>query len=110
MLARDSRIQLGNVAEGQAKRVKLLAKVRDPEVEISEPDVETFPAFLKAQFSPHEGGQKGLYDITIELPDDQTPCQFNSSPVGRVKIETHHPRIGAVELLVTFAIVPRRSL
>src|SRR5262245_30379352 len=103
-------VELGNVAEGKGKRVKLLAKVRDPETEISDAEVETFPAFLRAQFSQHEGGQKGLYDITIELPDDQTPCQYNSSPVGRVKIETHHPRIGAVELLVTFAIVPRRSL
>jgi len=103
-------VELGNVPVGQGKRVKLIAKVRDSEVELSEPHVDVYPQFLKAQFAAHEGDQRGLYDITIELPDDVDPCQYNSRPVGRVRIDTHHPRIGVVELIVTFAVVPRQPL
>jgi hypothetical protein len=103
-------VELGNLPEGQGKRVRLLAKVRDTEAEITEPALEVSPVFLKAEFTKHPGEQKGLYDITIELPDDLPPCQYNSSPVGRITIDTHHPRVGVVELLVSFAVIPRRAL
>jgi hypothetical protein len=103
-------VEMGNVSEGRGKRVKLVAKVRDDETNIASPDIEVFPDFLKAEFAPHVGEQRGLYDLTIELPDDVSPCQYNSRPVGKVRIDTHHPRIGVVELKVTFAVVPRRSL
>src|SRR5262249_39368486 len=87
-------VDFGNVTEGKGKRVKLLAKVRDADPQISAANLKVFPEFLKAQWVAHSE-QPGLYDLTIELPDDLPPCQYNSSPVGRMSIETGHPRIGS---------------
>jgi len=108
----DSRgvVDFGNVLEGMGKRVKLLAKVRDTSPDISAAHVEASPTFLKTELALRSEGQAGLYELTIELPDDVPPCQYNSSPIGRVRIDTHHPRIGTVELLVKFAVLPRHSL
>jgi hypothetical protein len=102
-------IDLGHVTEGQAKRVKLLAKVRDLDPELPAPRVEISPEFLTATFVPH-GNDRGLYDLTIELPNDAPACQYFSNPIGRLRIDTGHPRIGVVELKVIFAVVPRQSL
>ncbi|HEY2411371.1 MAG TPA: DUF1573 domain-containing protein [Pirellulaceae bacterium] len=103
-------VEFGNLTEGNGKRIKIIAKVRDTDLVISQPDVQVFPEFLKAEFRRHEGEAKGLYELILELPSDLPPCQYNSDPVGRVKIDTHHPRIGEIQLLVQFAVVPRRSL
>jgi hypothetical protein len=102
-------IDLGHVTEGQSKRVKLLAKVRDLEPELPAPQAEIYPKFLAATFVPH-GSEQGLYDLTIELPKDAPAGQYFSNPIGRLRIETGHPRIGTVELKVMFAVIPRQSL
>jgi hypothetical protein len=102
-------IDMGNVREGQSRRVKLLAKVRDPEPELPAPRVEVFPAFLTASLTPHKG-QKGLYDLTIELPADAPTCQYRVNAFGRLTIDSGHPRIGLVELQLAFAVVPQKSL
>ena len=102
-------IELGDVDAGESKRVQLLAKVRDAEVRLPQAQVEAFPNFLQARFEPLPG-KAGLYQLHVELPADAPACQYQSDPIGRVRIDTGHPRIGVVELKVSFAVVPRRSL
>jgi hypothetical protein len=48
-----------------------------------------------------------MYQLTIEIPAGTPPCQYKSNPLGRLRIDTDHPRIGDVELNLSFAIVPR---
>ena len=103
-------IDLGSIQEGEGRRVKLLAKVRDEVRTIEQPQVEVFPSFLKADFKAHVGDADGLYDLTIELPEGTPPCQYLTSPIGRIRIDTGHPRIGVVELMVSFMVAPRPSL
>ncbi len=102
-------IELGDVDAGQAKRIQLLAKVRDAELDLPAAQVEAFPSFLQARFEPL-ANKRGLYQLLIELPGDAPACQYQSDPIGRVRINTGHPRIGVVELKLSFAVVPRRSL
>jgi len=101
-------IDLGDVQEGHSAKAQLLAKVRDIELNLPQAKAAVFPSFLSARFEP--AGKPGLYSLTVELPDNVPPCQYQSDPIGWVRIDTGHPRIGTVELKVTFAVVPRRSL
>jgi hypothetical protein len=105
----DGLVDLGDIREGKGKRVNLLVKVRDPEPQLPNAKVEVFPNFLVADFKPREEG-KGLYDLTIELPPDAPLCQYHSTPLGRIQIDTGHPRVGVIELKMTFAVVPRQAL
>jgi hypothetical protein len=105
----DGLVDLGDIREGKGRRVNLLVKVRDPDPVLPTAKVEVFPSFLTVEFKPREEG-KGLYDLTIDLPADAPLCQYHSTPLGRVKIDTGHPRVGVIELKMTFAVVPRKSL
>ena len=99
-------IELGNISQGKGAKARLLAKVRDSERDLGQTKVEVFPAFLKATFVPHPGEQAGLYDLLVELPDDVPPCQYLGDPLGRIRIETGHERVGTLEVRVSFAVVP----
>lgn len=105
----DGVIYVGNITAGTSKRLKLLVKVRDREATLANAKVTISPEFLVTDMQPHPG-KSGLYDLTIDIPDDVQACQYNSTPIGRLKIETGHPRLDDVELKMSFAIVPRRSL
>ncbi len=100
-------IDLGNIPEGKAQQVKLLAKVRDELRTLDNVEVEVFPDFVAAKWQPHPGGQPGMYQLVLDVPAGIGPCQYKSNPSGRVVIRTSHPRIGEVELGLAFAIVPR---
>jgi len=105
----DGVVYAGNITEGTSRRLKLLVKVRDREATLTNAKVTVSPQFMVATIQPHPG-KSGLYDLMIDIPDDVQPCQYNSTPIGRLKIETGHPRLDDVELKMSFAIVPRRSL
>ncbi|HEX5103900.1 MAG TPA: hypothetical protein VFV87_08830, partial [Pirellulaceae bacterium] len=103
----EGTIDLGNIPEGESRRAKLIAKVRDEIRTLDNAKVEISPDFVRATFEPYPSGQPGIYQLSVEVPAGQPPCQYKSNPTGRLTIHTEHPRIGDVELLVTFAIVPR---
>jgi hypothetical protein len=101
-------IDLGANPVGQGKKVKMLVKVRDAEPTLDKATLTVTPSWLKAQLTRHPGdAAKGLYDLTVELPGETEPCQYLGNPRGQVRIDTGHPRIGVVELGVTFAVLPR---
>lgn len=103
-------VDLGTVPQGKGKKVRLLVKVRDEQRELPQARIEASPSFLQAEFSPHEGETEGLYDLVVELPSDAPACQYRTSPIGYIRIDTGHPRIGAIELKVTFAVLPKQPL
>ena len=105
----DGVIDLGDVPQGRGQSVRVLLKVRDPQRDLPNAAITIEPGFLQTSFQPVPGTE-GLYELTIALPDDTPPCQFRSQPLGRLRIDTGHPRIGVVELPVSFAVVPRRRL
>jgi hypothetical protein len=101
-------IDLGKIAVGRGKKVKLVVKVRDELTALDFAQVVTTPAFLKAEFRPRaEDEGKGLYDLTVEVPADTPVCQHLVDSHGQIRIDTGHPRIGVVELPISFAVVPR---
>jgi hypothetical protein len=100
-------INLGNISEGQSKEVKLIAKVRDDVKELENLRVEVFPRFAQATMEPHPDGQPGMYNLVIAIPAGSEPCQYKADPAGRIVIHSDHPRIGDVELGLSFAIVPK---
>jgi hypothetical protein len=103
----DGTIDLGNIDEGQSREVKLIAKIRDEEKSLENVKLSVFPDFATARWQPHPDGAEGMYQLTIEIPAGTPPCQYKSNPLGRLRIDTDHPRIGDVELNLSFAIVPR---
>jgi hypothetical protein len=104
----DGLIDLGKIAVGTGKKVKLIVKVRDEQTALAGATVVTSPALLKAELKPRSEQQgKGLYDLTVEVPADAPICQHLVEPRGSIKIDTGHPRIGIVELPVSFAVMPR---
>jgi hypothetical protein len=100
-------IDLGNIPEGEAQEVKLLAKVRDELRTLGDVKVEVFPDFVTASWIAHPGGQPGMYQLVLAVPAGIGSCQYKSNPSGRVVIRTSHPRIAEVQLGLSFAIVPR---
>ncbi|MCL6613030.1 MAG: hypothetical protein K6U03_00170 [Firmicutes bacterium] len=103
-------IELGHVPQGQGKTARIMLKVRDPQHELPDAKVAVFPEFLQAKLRPSSSGAAGLYELTLTLPEDAPVCQYRSQPIGQLRIDTGHPRIGVVELPVSFAVVPRRRL
>jgi hypothetical protein len=100
-------IDLGTLAQGAGKRVKLLIKVRDREARLDKVQVTATPEFLEAKVVPRSDSQKlGLYDLEIAVPATAPPGQFRSTPRGEVHLDTGHPRLGKQTLGVTFAILP----
>lgn len=106
----DGRIDLGDVPQGRERTVRVMVKVRDAQAELPQARVEVTPEFLQVRFGPASGNISGLYELTLTLPAGTPPCQYRSQPIGRLRLTTGHPRIGEVELPVTFAVVPRRRL
>jgi len=82
-------------------------KVQYVELSLDGAKVEVFPEFVTATLQPHPGDKPGLYDLILEVPAGVPACQYHSNPLGRVRIDTGHPRIGQVELGVSFAVLPR---
>jgi prepilin-type N-terminal cleavage/methylation domain-containing protein/prepilin-type processing-associated H-X9-DG protein len=103
-------IDLGDVPQGQERTVRILLKVRDAQRDLPGAQVQIWPDFLQCSFRPAPGGAAGLYELTITLPEGTPACQYRSQPIGQLRIDTGHPRIGVVELPVVFAVVPRRRL
>lgn len=101
-------VDLGTVLQGKSTKAKLLIKLRDRSAALDQSMIEVSPAILRAKLTPHAGqtGQ-GLYDLVVELPDDAPSCSYRTSPLGRVRIDSGHPRIGTIELGVSFAVLPR---
>ena len=103
-------IDLGTVPQGRGAQARLLVKVRDEERGLTQAKIEASPSFLHATLSSHEGDTEGLYDLIVELPSDAPACQYRTSPIAYIRIETGHPRIGNIELKVSFAILPKQPL
>ena len=103
----NGNVDLGSLAEGNGKRIKLLLKVRDHEARLDHVRISTSPAFLEARVVPRAESQKlGLYDLEIAVPATAPPLQFRGNPRGEVHIDTGHPRLGKHTLGVTFAVLP----
>ncbi|MDX1948451.1 MAG: DUF1573 domain-containing protein [Pirellulaceae bacterium] len=98
-------IDLGNLTQGKGIKTKLIAKVRDDNRDLGECEVEAFPSFLKVNFAPQPESQTGLYNLTIELPEDTPVCQYLGDPIGRIRIKTGHSTVGTMEILVSFAVL-----
>jgi hypothetical protein len=106
-ISNDGVIELGTVPRGAGRKVRLVMKVRDPQMELNVASVRTTPEFLKATIEPHrEEGVTGLYDLTIELPADVAPCTYLGRPSGELTIDLDHPRIDDMTLEVRFAVAP----
>lgn len=105
----DTGIDLGYVQQGVGKKVRLLMKVRDEQLDLNVKEVKFEPAFLKCEVTPHmEKGEAkaGLYDLVVELPADAPEGQYRGSPEGKVNVVIEHPRIESLELPIRFSVIP----
>jgi hypothetical protein len=103
----DGVVELGTVPRGVGKRISLIVKVRDPQVDLGIRELQITPRFLKATLQPREQDNlTGLYDLSIELPDGVEPCNYLGNPSGELKIDFDHPRIDDLTLALHFAVAP----
>jgi hypothetical protein len=101
-------IELGKIPVGRGKKAQLVFKVYDEEATLDGAVVTAKPDFVQVKLKPGGHGQaKGLYQLSIEVPSDAPVCQHQVEPRGRITIDTGHPRIGLVEMPLTFAVVPK---
>ena len=89
--------------------MQIVARLRDRDQDLPGAKIETFPEFLQARLEP-VASKRGFYHLTVELPEGVPAGQYHNDRTGRIRIDTGHPRIGVVELKVTFAVIPRSSL
>jgi hypothetical protein len=103
----DGVIDVGQVDEGQAKKTRLVLKIRDPQRELRVTGITTQPDFVKATVLPYEGksADAGLLQLEVEIPADAPRCSYLGVPLGDLHIEFDHPRIPTLDLKVKFAIV-----
>ena len=103
----DGAIEMGTVPRGVGKKVRLVVKVRDPQVDLQLRELQITPAFLKASLKPREEEESsGMYDLTVELPADVPPCTYVGNPCGELALDFDHPRIDDLILEVRFAVAP----
>ena len=99
-------IDLGTVPRGRGRKITLLAKVRDSQVELALRELRITPSFLKASLLPRDEKGPGMYELTVEIPDNVAPCAFLGNPSGELVMDVEHPRIDDVRLDIHFAIAP----
>jgi len=105
----DGVIEVGQVDQGQAKKTRLVLKIRDLERELRVSRITTSPEFVRAAVLPYEGSTNdaGLMHLEVEIPSDAPKCSYLGVPVGDLRIEFDHPRISSLDLKVKFAVVGR---
>lgn len=104
-------IDLGALPHGKGAKARLVIKIRDSEPNIDQAKLEVTPELIQVRLARHVGDPaSGLYDLTVEVPANTPVCQYRASPIGKLRIDTGHPRIGQVELGISFVVVPRQSL
>jgi hypothetical protein len=107
----DDAIDFGTIPFGQGRKSKVLVKIRDRDPNLGEVQVQSDPAFLRAQLVPRPGeSAKGLYDLLVELPPETPPCQFLATPQGELRISTTHPRLPKFKINVRFAVLQQSAL
>jgi hypothetical protein len=103
----DGVIEMGTVPRGAGKTINLVVKIRDPQTDLKVRDIQITPRFLSASLQPRNSdGISGLYDLSIQLPNDIEPCTYLGNPSGQLKIDFDHPRIEDLTLDVHFAVAP----
>jgi hypothetical protein len=103
----DGVIDVGQIDQGQAKKTRLVFKIRDPQRELRVTGVTTSPAFVKVAVLPYDGKtpDAGLMHLEVEIPADAPRCSYLGVPLGDLRIEFDHPRIPSLDLKVKFAVV-----
>ncbi|MEX0818041.1 MAG: DUF1573 domain-containing protein [Pirellulaceae bacterium] len=103
----DGVIDVGQLDQGQAKKTRLVLKVRDPVQDLRVTHIATSPEFVKAAVLPYNGKNPGagLMQLEVEIPADAPRCSYLGVPLGDLRIEFDHPRIPALDLKIKFAVV-----
>ena len=105
-------VDIGRIREGDGAQVKLLLKVRDPDVDLTIRHLSTTPGFLQVRIERHESDsdrQLGLYYLYVEVPNDAPPFRLPPDRMAQLTIEFDHPRIGTLNLPVDLIITRRNS-
>ncbi len=100
-------VDLGTVPRGVGKKITLVVKVRDEQVDLQVREVHITPRILRATLQPrHSDRDSDLYDLTLEIPAGIEPCTYLGSPSGKLMVDLDHPRIEDLTLDVHFAVAP----
>ncbi len=105
-------VDIGRIREGDGAQVKLLLKVRDPDVDLTVRHLSTTPGFLQARVERHESDsdrQLGLYYLYVEVPSDAPPFRLPPDRMAQLTIEFDHPRIDSLKLPVDLIITRKSS-
>ncbi len=103
----DGVVDVGQLDQGQAKKTRLVLKVRDPDHELRVTNITTSPEFVKAAVLPYEGqtSDAGLMYLELEVPAGAPRCSYLGVPLGDLRIEFNHPRIQSLDLKLKFAVI-----
>ncbi|MCA9178162.1 MAG: DUF1573 domain-containing protein [Planctomycetales bacterium] len=97
-------INLGNVPEGQAKRARLIVKIRDPEPQLDNVRIQTTPSFVKASW---ERKGEDMYLLDLEVPENAPVGNVSNRTIGSVELLLDHERIEHQRFPLEFDVIPR---
>jgi hypothetical protein len=109
LFSENDALLIGQVPQGAGKTVRLSIKLRDEDLSFPVKKIEVEPSFLKVTVEPHQEADlptPGLYDVTIEVPEDAPVGQYMGNPQGSLRITTGHPRVPEIKLKIMLAVVP----
>jgi hypothetical protein len=103
-------LDLGNIRAGTALHRRLVLKVRDKQPELQIRSLQASPEFVDVQLTPYQTGAQatGLYHLDVRLAADSPIGDYRGMRRGSIKLSVDHPRIGDLELPLSFAILPGR--
>ena len=106
-------VNLGLVPFREEKKVRLLMKVLDEQLDLPVRSVTVSPDFLQVSVTPApttEPDSQGHYYLEIGAPATAPECDFTNSNgrgMGTVSLEFDHPRIPSLDLQVYFTVERR---
>jgi hypothetical protein len=103
-------IRIGVVNKGKSAARTLIISVRGPQRDETQIHVvEVYPKFLDVKLSKttgRKGADVRIFPLVIKIPKGQLPGDFRGvgQKPGRIVLETNHPQVKQIEILVRFLI------
>ena len=103
-------LRIGVVEKGHSALRTLIISVRGPlRHDMKIKVAEKYPKFLELKFSEatsKKGAEVRVFPLVVKIPKGQLPGDFRGigQKPGRIVLETNHPQVKRIEILVKFLI------
>lgn len=108
--SRSGALDIGDVEKGQAIERTLIISIRGPHRDSTQINIaEVYPKFLNVKFknsTGKTGADVRVFPLVVKIPKGQLSGNYKGvgQKPGRIVLETNHPQVKRIEILVKFLI------